>query len=115
MLDLDLESVHQLDVNLVDEVLALTRNIHQTYLDAPYHFKRHYLRFFFERLYVKDKKIAKVIETPTFSTLRKQHLLILRTNWLPNPEIIIATVEKLLRAFENLSLTGWNYLLFFSG
>ena len=80
---LDLEAKHQLDVNLIDEVLALTRNIHQTYLDAPELLKRHYLRFFFEGIYIKDKKIAKVAVTPVFSTLQKQHQLIIRSNWLP--------------------------------
>jgi len=79
----ELEAQRQLDVDIIDEVLALSRDIYKTYMEAPKFLKRHYIRFFFERLYVQDKKIAKVIETPIFSTLRKQHLLILRTNWLP--------------------------------
>jgi len=78
----ELEAQRQLDVDIIDEVLALSRDIYKTYMEAPKFLKRHYIRFFFEKLYVKDKKIAKVIETPIFSTLRKQHLLILRTNWL---------------------------------
>lgn len=79
----ELEAKHQIDVTLIDEVLALTRNIHQTYLDAPMHLKRHYLRFFFEGIYIKDKRIAKVVETPLFYALRRQNKVIIRGNWLP--------------------------------
>ena len=79
----ELEAKHQIDVKMIDEVLALTRNIYQTYLDAPDYLKRHYLRFFFEGIYIKDKRIAKVVETPLFSTLRRQEKVIIRSNWLP--------------------------------
>lgn len=79
----ELEAKRQIDVNLIDEVLALTRNIHQTYLDAPMHLKRHYLRFFFEGIFIKDKRIAKAVETPLFCALRRQEKVIIRSNWLP--------------------------------
>ncbi len=80
---MELEEKHKIDVTLIDEVLALTRNIYQTYIDAPDYLKRHYLRFFFEGIYIKDKRIAKVVETPLFSTLRRQNKVIIRSNWLP--------------------------------
>lgn len=79
----ELEAKHKIDINLIDEVLSLTRNIYQTYLDAPMYLKRHYLRLFFEGIYIKDKRIAKVVETPLFSTLRRQEKVIIRSNWLP--------------------------------
>lgn len=78
----ELEAKHKLDISLIDEVLALTRNIYQTYLEAPQFLKRHYLRFFFEGIFIKDKKIVKVVDTPMFSALRKQHHIIIRHNWL---------------------------------
>lgn len=81
-LALGLEGKHQIDVNLIYEVLTLTGNIYQTYLDAPEHLKRHYLRFFFESVYVKDKKIVKVIETPVFITLKQAQKVLIRDNWL---------------------------------
>jgi len=81
-LTLGLEGKHQIDVSLIDEVLALTRNIYQTYLDAPEHLKRHYLRFFFESVYIKDKKITKVIETPIFVTLKQAQKVLILNNWL---------------------------------
>ncbi|KKT29112.1 MAG: recombinase [Microgenomates group bacterium GW2011_GWC1_44_10] len=79
----NLQSAYSLDIHLIEEILALTRNIYQTYLDAPDFLKAHLLRFFFEYIYIDDKKITKVIETPIFSTLRKENLLLIRTNWLP--------------------------------
>jgi len=51
-------------------------------MDAPPNLKRHYLKFFFEVIYIDGKKIAKVVETPIFSTLRRQHHIIIRSNWL---------------------------------
>lgn len=80
---LELDSKREVDVQLIDEVLALTRNIYKTYCEAPDYLKRHYLRFFFEGFYIKDKKVAKVIETPIFSTLRKEHQLLIKQSWLP--------------------------------
>jgi site-specific DNA recombinase len=76
------EAKHQLDVNLIDEVLAFTRNIHQVYLDAPEFLKRHYIRFFFERFEIKDKKVVKVVDNPIFSTLKKEQQVLIRHNWL---------------------------------
>ena len=79
---MEIETKHEFDIGLIDEVLALTRNIHQTYAEAPDYLKRHYLRFFFEGFEIKDKKIVKVIETPILSTLRKEHQLLIRQTWL---------------------------------
>lgn len=79
---LDLEAKHQIDVNLIDEVLALTRNINKTYNEAPEFLKRHYLRFFFEGIYIKDRKIVKVAETPVLSALKKEHYIIISRNRL---------------------------------
>lgn len=77
----NVEGARKLDMNLVEEVLALSRNISQTYRDAPFELKRQYLRLFFERIYIKDKKIWKIIETPIFSTLRKQQKVIICKTW----------------------------------
>ena len=78
----ELEAKAKLDYRLIDEVLSLTTNIYQTYTEAPDFLKRHYLRLFFERIYVKDKKVWKIAENPVFSVLRKQQEVIIRGNWL---------------------------------
>jgi len=53
------------------------------YLDVPPNLKRCYLKFFFEAIYVEGKKISEVVETLIFTTLRRQHHIITRSNWLP--------------------------------
>lgn len=75
----ELNNKHTIDFSVIDEVLAMTRNLHQSYLDTPDFLKRHYLRLFFERLYIKDKKIVKVVETPIFRVLRQENQLLFRT------------------------------------
>ncbi|HEV2339628.1 MAG TPA: recombinase family protein [Patescibacteria group bacterium] len=74
----EIENSANMDVNLIEEVLAFTRNIHTTYLQAPKFLKRHYLRFFFEKLIVQDKKIVKIVYTPIFSVLQENHAVIIR-------------------------------------
>ncbi|MBI2600495.1 recombinase family protein [Candidatus Daviesbacteria bacterium] len=82
----ELEHQRSIDVTLIDEILALSRDIYKTYSTAPTFLKRHYLRFFFEAVYVDEKRITKVVETPLFATLRRQHHIIIRTNWLPRED-----------------------------
>ncbi len=91
----ELERKAKLDYKLIDEILSLTTNTYQTYMEAPDFLKRHYLRLFFERIYVKDRKIWKIAENPVFSVLRKQQQVIINSNWLrsrdsnPNRQIQI--------------------------
>ncbi len=79
----ELDSKGKVDIDLIEEVLAFTRNIHQAYIDAPKFLKRHYLRFFFEQIIVKNKKVYKVIPTPIFKILKNRHEIIVRQNGLP--------------------------------
>jgi hypothetical protein len=72
----------KMDVDLIEEVLAFSRNIYQTYVNAPTFLKRHYLRFFFERFEVRNKKIYKAVPTPVFKILKNTHKIILRRSKL---------------------------------
>lgn len=72
----------KVDINLIEEILSFTRNIYQTYVDAPDFLKRHYLRFFFEKIYVKNNEIAKVVYTPIFSVLVENNGVILNESLL---------------------------------
>lgn len=83
----DVQDQRKIDINLIEEVLLFTRNIYQTYIDAPPFLKRHYLRFFYEKLIIKDKKICEVVPTPIFSELIKQHQVILRRSMLPRQDL----------------------------
>lgn len=91
--------------SVIDEVLVLTQNIVKTYDKADIDHKRAYLHFFFQKILVKDKKIVEVEYTPALQVLNEAKLGILSANWLPNPEILRATIDKLLRAFENVTQT----------
>lgn len=79
----ELESKGNIDINLIEEVLSFTKNIHKTYKEAPPFLKRHYLRFFFEKVFVKNKKISKIQPTPIFAILRENHQVIIRKHQLP--------------------------------
>lgn len=79
---IELDNKGKVDIDLIEEVLAFTRNVHQTYIDAPKFLKRHYLRFFFEQIVVKNRKIYKVVPTPIFKSLRNRHEIIIRKTWL---------------------------------
>jgi DNA invertase Pin-like site-specific DNA recombinase len=74
----EVDNKQKIDVNLIEEVLAFTRNIHQTYIEAPNFLKRHYLRFFFESFVIRNKKIYKTVPTPIFKILENSHEIIIR-------------------------------------
>ncbi|MBU0708811.1 recombinase family protein [Patescibacteria group bacterium] len=78
----DLEGKSFVDVNLIEEVLAFTRNIYKTYKEAPIFLKRHYLRFFFEKIIVKNRRVSELIPTPIFAVLQENHQVIIREGWL---------------------------------
>ncbi|MBI2600474.1 recombinase family protein [Candidatus Daviesbacteria bacterium] len=67
----------QIDIDLIDEVLAFTRNIYQTYKDAPTYLKRHYLRFFYEKLIVRNKEVVEAVPTPIFLSLQANQAVII--------------------------------------
>lgn len=81
----DIESKSRIDINLIEEVLAFTRNIYQAYTEAPPFLKRHYLRFFFEKLLVKNKRICEVVPTPIFAALKDNYQVIITNDWLRTP------------------------------
>lgn len=79
----EIENSCNFDMKLVEEVLAFTRDIYSTYQMAPPHLKKHYLRFFYQRFEVRNKKIVKVIPTPIFSVLQANHGVIIKSSLLP--------------------------------
>ena len=78
-----LDNQQSVDVGLIEEVLSFSRNIYKTYIEAPSYLKKHYLRFFFQTIYVENQKITKVIETPIFAALRRQNYVIIKLALLP--------------------------------
>ncbi len=79
----DLELKVNIDMNLIEEVLAFTRNIYKTYFSAPPFLKRHYLRFFFDKIFVKNGKVVRTEPTPIFALLQANQAVIIADNQLP--------------------------------
>ncbi len=79
---LELDNKGKIDVDLIEEVLAFTRNIHQAYVETPQFLKRHYLRFFFEKFIIKKRKIYRVVPTPIFRILKNEYKIIIRPTGL---------------------------------
>lgn len=80
----DIAKIRTIDIKVVDEVLALTQNIAATYKEADTNAKRAYLRFFFRKIEINDKKIEEIDYQPVIEVLNKAKLGILATNWLPD-------------------------------
>ena len=82
----ELENSVNIDINLVEEVLSFTKNIYKTYKEAPDFLKRHYLRFFFEKIFIKNRKISKIAPTPIFASLQDNREVIISKTQLPRED-----------------------------
>ncbi|OGY14526.1 MAG: hypothetical protein A3A58_03155 [Candidatus Blackburnbacteria bacterium RIFCSPLOWO2_01_FULL_41_27] len=109
----EIEAKNRIDVDLIEEVLAFTRNIYKTYKQAPKFLKRHYLRFFFEKVMVKDKGVLEVVPTPIFAILRANHQVIITNSLLPLKDMFINREIEFDYSLENLKILYskcFNYL-----
>jgi len=79
----DISKIRTIDVKIVDDVLALTRNIARTYKEADINAQRAYLNFFFEKILIENKQVVNVQYQPVIDVLNKANLGILTTNGLP--------------------------------
>lgn len=77
------------DIDATIAILDLVNNIKETFAKANFEAKRHYLSIFFERIEVRDKKIAKVIYTPLFQSLIEAKTVRITTNLLPLKDLFI--------------------------
>lgn len=68
--------------DLLEECLALTRNIPKAYKKAPIFLKRNYLRFFFDKLYVNEDNIENTVFSPLVAELINQKQVIILNHWL---------------------------------
>lgn len=85
----ELESTRQFDFDLLEEVLAMTRNIPKTYKEAPDFLKKRYLQFFFDDIVIKDKKIEITHFSPLIQELINQQQVILSSPWLPLVDLFL--------------------------
>ncbi len=80
---LEIEKIKTIDIDIMDEVLSITRDIASAYKRADIRRKKAYLHFFFKEFVVKDKKIVEVKYQPVINVLKETELVILRSSWLP--------------------------------
>jgi hypothetical protein len=78
----ELENRREMDVEILDEILSFSRNIYATYKTAKPFMQQHYLRFFFERFLIQDKKIVKSVHSLLFQVLLREQKIILKSSML---------------------------------
>lgn len=98
-----IENNRGFDLDLVNDVLNLDDNLYETYQNAVFEAKRHYLSIFFERIEVYDKKIQNVVYAPLFQKLLEAEKVTVSSNWLPSSKNFISAFTKINSAFSNLT------------
>src|SRR3989338_1324621 len=82
----ELEEAQEIQIDVTQEILGLTKNIYQTYVDASPALKRHYLGFFWDRLEAQDGVIIKSYPSPLFDELLKLNQIIYKNGKTKNPQ-----------------------------
>ena len=80
---LEIDKVRTVDMNLIEEVMAITQDIAKAYKEADIYLKKAYLHFFFKEFLIKDKRIAEIKFQPIIDVLQQANSVILSTTWLP--------------------------------
>ncbi|OGM59098.1 hypothetical protein A3A75_05565 [Candidatus Woesebacteria bacterium RIFCSPLOWO2_01_FULL_39_10] len=78
-----INKIRTIDIDVIDEVLALTKDIANTYKTSDTNTKRAYLNFFFNRILIEDKRIVKIEYQPVIEVLNQVKLGILDEVELP--------------------------------
>ncbi|MBN1227673.1 MAG: recombinase family protein [Deltaproteobacteria bacterium] len=99
----ELEEQREHHIDVIENVLKLTKNIYKAYKEAPNELKRHYIGLFWEKFMVENRKIVKGVPTPLIQSLLQRKGVIIRSNWLPGPTAII-TLEKIIENDQYLLL-----------
>jgi site-specific DNA recombinase len=102
-----IEGQREYDIDIIQDVLTLARNIYRGYKTAPYELKRQYLGLFWERFHVQNKKIIKAIPTKLIEILLKNKKVIIDPKKGPSsPDIItlLKDIEYLNSLKEKLGL-----------
>ena len=76
------DKVNVIDTKVINDVIELTRNIVKTYEKSDTDHQRAYLHFFFQKIWMQNKKIVEIEYTPALQVLNEAKLGILSSNWL---------------------------------
>lgn len=108
-----LDDRKELDMDVIQNVLELSRNICSAYKNAHPALKRQYLGLFWDRFFVQDKKIVEAVPTDLVRLLQKEKQVIITSDWQPSPKFILTLLDvKYMRELERkveevtLSLAG---------
>lgn len=75
-----LRKAKEIDLDVVSEILGFTRNIYQTYIEAPEELQRQFLAFTYERIEVNEGVITKERYTPLFEELLRLKALFYKSS-----------------------------------
>jgi len=93
----ELAEQRELKIDVIAEVIKLSRDIYKAYLTADPELRRHYIALFWERFIVRDKEIVKAIPTRLIAVMQKEGRVRLDSKWLPLSPL-------------NLTLRDWQYM-----
>jgi DNA invertase Pin-like site-specific DNA recombinase len=93
----ELSEQRELQIDVIAEVIKLSRDIYKAYKIATPELRRHYIALFWEQFLVRDKEIIKAIPTKIIIALQKEQKVRLSSKWLPLSPL-------------NLTLMDWQYM-----
>ena len=90
-----LDSQRNIDIDILQEVIKLARNVYRAYKKAPYDLKRQYLGLFWDKFLVQDKKIVKAVPSKLIEILMDSDKVIIRGKGGPSPTDIITLLQDI--------------------
>ncbi len=102
---LDIQKDHTKTISILNDVLALSEDIQQTYKDATPELKRKYLQLFFEKIEVDDGKIVGTTFTPVISQLIEIDRVRIRKQWRTMRSLIRTLILSNSQAISSLFAT----------
>jgi len=101
------DKVSTIDTKVVNEVLELTRNIVQTYEKSDTDHQRAYLHFFFQKIWVQDKKIVEAEHTLALQVLNEAKTVRITPTLLENRSTnITQELSRIFKAFSDFRLVA---------
>ena len=73
----------QFNIRFIMLIADFCENIYQAYCQAPQEMQKRYIKFFFNKIYLEDRKIVNVEYTQNLLTLIKNKQVLLSSFWLP--------------------------------
>jgi len=109
-IEADLVKLKKPSANLTDKkietIIKFLRELPKLYKAFNKKEKKQFLRWFIEKVWIKDKKLDGFDHTEPFKVLTDLRLVRITDLWLPEPEIIRAVINELILAFSDYIQVG---------